>query len=67
MQNQDVDKAEFVVRSLLVHYATKGKLPEGFTGVQGALDYVAGMTDRFALSTYRQEQHLSAGVPAVRV
>lgn len=55
MQNQDVDKAEFVVRSLLVHYATKGKLPEGFTGVQGALDYVAGMTDRFALSTYRQE------------
>jgi len=55
MQNQDVDKAEFVVRSLLIHFATKGTMPEGFTGVQGALDYVAGMTDRFALSTYRQE------------
>lgn len=55
VHNQDVEKAEFVVRSLLVHYATKGRLPEGFAGVQGALDYVAGMTDRFALSTYRQE------------
>ncbi|MBX3096823.1 MAG: deoxyguanosinetriphosphate triphosphohydrolase [Fimbriimonadaceae bacterium] len=53
-RNEDVDKAEKVIRELLTYYAERGNLPEGFSGVQGAVDYVAGMTDRFALATYRR-------------
>src|SRR5688500_4611009 len=43
----DIDKAKGMVISLFGHYITKG-MPSGFDGVQGALDYVSGMTDRFA-------------------
>jgi dGTPase len=53
-RNEDIEKAEKVVRELLLHFAEPGRLPAGFTGVQGAVDYVAGMTDRFALATYRR-------------
>ena len=43
----DIDKAKAMVRSLFIHYHANG-LPEGFSGTQGTLDYVSGMTDRFA-------------------
>lgn len=50
--NPDIDKAKLLVKALFVHYCEPGNLPEGFDGPQGALDYVAGMTDRFAIDTY---------------
>lgn len=46
------DKAKNVVRELFHHYASPGNLPPGFEGLQGAIDYVAGMTDRFAIEDY---------------
>lgn len=48
----DVVKAQGLVRELFQHFAQPGSLPEGYEGPQGALDYVAGMTDRFAIETY---------------
>lgn len=50
--NPDIDKAKLLVKVLFAYYSEPGNLPEGFTGAQGALDYVAGMTDRFAIDTY---------------
>ncbi len=49
-----VRKAKRLIRELVLHYAESGNLPAGFTGVQGAVDYVAGMTDRFAIRTYEE-------------
>jgi dGTPase len=49
----DIGKAMNVVRTLFAHYADNPtSLPEGFRGLQGAVDYVSGMTDRFASRTY---------------
>lgn len=48
----DSDKARNVVKELFEHYALPGNLPEGFEGTRGAVDYVAGMTDRFAIEDY---------------
>lgn len=48
----DITKAQKVVKELFFHYATPGHLPDGFSGVQGAVDYVAGMTDRFATNDF---------------
>lgn len=48
----DIDKAKGIVIYLFNHYVQPGHLPEGFDGVQGAIDYVAGMTDRFAMDNY---------------
>lgn len=48
----DIAKARRLVIELFEHYCEPGNLPEGFEGVQGAIDYVAGMTDRFAIDTY---------------
>lgn len=48
----DIPKAERMVKALFLHYAESGALPAGFEGIQGAIDYVAGMTDRFAIETY---------------
>lgn len=50
----DTLKAKSVVRSLFQHYLEPGALPEGFDSVQGAVDYVSGMTDRFAISTFER-------------
>ncbi|MBS1718662.1 MAG: deoxyguanosinetriphosphate triphosphohydrolase [Armatimonadetes bacterium] len=51
----DVLKAEELVKELFYYYATEeGALPERFSGVQGAVDYVSGMTDRFAIDTFRK-------------
>ncbi len=48
----DVEKAANLVKELFVHFLEDDTLPEGYTGLQGAVDYVAGMTDRFAIETY---------------
>lgn len=48
----DTLKAQAVVKSLFAHFCRPGNLPPGFEGVQGAVDYVAGMTDRFAIETF---------------
>ena len=48
----DVNKAKSLVKDLFVHFTQPGNLPEGYNGLRGAVDYVAGMTDRFAIETY---------------
>lgn len=45
-------KAHRLVIELFDYFCEPGRLPAGFEGVQGAIDYVAGMTDRFAIETY---------------
>lgn len=49
-----VRKAKKLVTYLLLYYLEPYHLPEGFQGVQGAVDYVAGMTDRFAMAQYER-------------
>jgi dGTPase len=49
----DIAKAQGMVKALFHHYQ-RGGLPEGFLGTQGALDYVSGMTDRFARREYER-------------
>jgi dGTPase len=48
----DVGKAKQLVMSLFRHYVEPGQLPEGYEGLQGAIDYVSGMTDRFAMDDF---------------
>jgi dGTPase len=50
----DVIKAKMLVRELFLRFADGQGLPVEYDGVQGAIDYLAGMTDRFAIDTYRQ-------------
>ncbi|MDX2066456.1 MAG: deoxyguanosinetriphosphate triphosphohydrolase [Fimbriimonadaceae bacterium] len=50
----DIRKAQAAVRELFLHFAEADTLPAGFTGVRGAVDYVAGMTDRFAMDQWCQ-------------
>jgi len=50
--NPDIPKAQALVKNLFRHYCEPGNLPEGFEGAQGAIDYIAGMTDGFAIETY---------------
>ena len=49
---RDISKAQGVVKELFFHYCQPHHLPDGFDGIQGAVDYVAGMTDRFATSEF---------------
>ena len=49
----DVNKAEKLVQALFNHYV-ENELPEGYMGLQGAVDYVSGMTDRFAVADYKR-------------
>jgi dGTPase len=48
----DIPKAQQIVAELFNYYCEEGNLPEGYAGAQGAIDYVAGMTDRFAIEDY---------------
>jgi len=48
----DISKAKNVVQELFTYFLVEGNLPEGYEGIQGAVDYIAGMTDRFAIDTY---------------
>jgi dGTPase len=50
----DIPRAQNVVTELFHHYLVPGNLPAGYSGVQGAIDYVSGMTDRFAIDTYAE-------------
>jgi len=48
----DTLKAQNLVKDLFVHFIQEDALPSGYAGVQGAVDYIAGMTDRFAIDTF---------------
>ncbi|MHB8634905.1 MAG: deoxyguanosinetriphosphate triphosphohydrolase [Fimbriimonadaceae bacterium] len=48
----DIAKAQALTKELFRHYVQLGNLPDGYAGVQGAVDYVAGMTDRFAIDMF---------------
>lgn len=49
----DIQKAKHLTRTLFHYYLSdSSRLPESFSGFQGAIDYVAGMTDRFAIQMY---------------
>jgi dGTPase len=50
----EIPKARRLVKELYAHFLTPGALPEGFEGPQGAVDYLAGMTDRFATEAFVQ-------------
>lgn len=48
----EIDKAEALVQELYRHFRHGDNLPGGYEGPQGAVDYVAGMTDRFAIEIF---------------
>lgn len=48
----DIPKAQGMVKELFQHFILPDHLPAGYDGLQGAIDYVSGMTDRFAIETY---------------
>ncbi len=50
----DVVKAQRLVQELFAHFLVPGNLPAEYEGEQGAVDYIAGMTDRFAIETYKR-------------
>ena len=52
----DIAKAQRIVKFLYRHFLEPGTLPEPYAGAQGAVDYVAGMTDRFAIETFTDLQ-----------
>jgi len=52
----DIAKAQRIVKYLYGHFLEPGSLPKPFEGAQGAVDYVAGMTDRFAIDTFTDLQ-----------
>lgn len=45
-------QAKKLVQALFTHFCKDNALPPGFYGIQGAVDYVSGMTDRFAVRTF---------------
>jgi dGTPase len=60
----DITKAKAMVKELFVHFIQPGTLPDGYEGAQGAIDYIAGMTDRFAIDVYTRLKLPSAwGLP----
>ncbi|MCE9559200.1 MAG: deoxyguanosinetriphosphate triphosphohydrolase [Armatimonadetes bacterium] len=48
----DQVKAKRIVSELFVHFLQPENAKPGYEGVQGAIDYVAGMTDHFAIKTF---------------
>lgn len=50
----EIGKAKELVAELFVRFCEGEPMPEGFEGPQGALDYVAGMTDRFAIREFER-------------
>lgn len=51
----ELNKAEAMVHELLHAFVDRPEeLPPGYTGIQGAVDYLSGMTDRFAVETFLQ-------------
>jgi len=41
-----------MIKDLFRYFVLPGNLPGPFQGVQGAIDYIAGMTDRFAMDEH---------------
>lgn len=50
---KEEEKAKGIVRALYHYYSAEG-LPDGSRGPDAVRDYVAGMTDRFAILQYRR-------------
>lgn len=50
----DIRAAQSLVKELFLHFTIPGALPAGYEGIQGAVDYVSGMTDRFAIATFER-------------
>lgn len=50
----EIEKAKALVRELFQHYLQPSHLPQGYEGKQGAIDYVSGMTDRFAINEFHR-------------
>lgn len=50
----EIPKAKRLVRELFLAFLHGEPMPEGYKGPQGVLDYVAGMTDRFAVAKYEE-------------
>ncbi|MER3413193.1 MAG: deoxyguanosinetriphosphate triphosphohydrolase [Armatimonadota bacterium] len=51
----DVKKAKSLVRGLFHYYVENpSELPPPYQGFDGAVDYVSGMTDRFAVRTFEE-------------
>ena len=48
----DIPTAKQLVKELFFHFLEPETLPAGYEGPQGAIDYVAGMTDRFAMDAF---------------
>lgn len=46
-------KAKEIISYLFRFYTIPGNLPTGYVGVQGAVDYISGMTDRFAIQAHQ--------------
>lgn len=59
IQYPEIQKAKYVVKDLFHNYLQPGNLPPEFGESgdaihQSAIDYVAGMTDRYAIETFRR-------------
>jgi len=50
----DIAKAKHIVRELFLYYLKEASLPNSNSDPQSAIDYVAGMTDRFAIARYAE-------------
>ncbi len=51
----EVTKAKRLVATLFDHFADHPEqLPKGYEGLQGAVDFVSGMTDRYAIRIYEE-------------
>jgi dGTPase len=51
----EVAKAKRLVETLFDHFADHPEqLPQGYEGLQGAVDFVSGMTDRYAIRIYEE-------------
>ena len=50
----EISKAKLLVRELFFHFAEGGPMPDGYEGLQGAVDYLAGMSDRFAIDAFEK-------------
>lgn len=48
----DTRKAQSLLKELFHHFLNPTHLPPGFEGLQGTIDYVSGMTDRFAIEYF---------------
>lgn len=48
----ETQKARMIISDLFHFHTLPDNLPSGYEGVQGAVDYISGMTDRFAIQAH---------------